>query len=57
MDLPVVAERALRRSVTAALVTERETVEYDPYLAGREVDQVRGIATPDGETVETTPAP
>jgi len=53
MDLSVVAERALRRSVAAALVTDRKTVEYDPYLAGREVDQVRGLATtPAGETLE-----
>ncbi|MET7279897.1 hypothetical protein ABZS29_16795 [Kribbella sp. NPDC005582] len=53
MDLSVVAERAVRRSVAAALVTDRKTVEYDPYLAGRKVDQVRGLATkPAGETLE-----
>jgi hypothetical protein len=39
-------------AVTSATVTSRTTVDYDPYLAGRFVERVRGLATtPDGDSL------
>jgi hypothetical protein len=46
----VAAETLHGCAVTSATVTSRTLVDYDPYLAGRVVERVSGLATtPDGD--------
>jgi hypothetical protein len=53
---PLVVARALAGpSVVAAEVIELIPIAYDPYLAGREVERVRGVATTvDARAIEWT---
>jgi hypothetical protein len=46
VDAIEVAQAALGRPLRSAAVTEREPVTYDPFLAGREVVRVVGVAEP-----------
>lgn len=50
VDLAAVAGRVLERDVVSASVTERAPVAYDPYVHGRVVERVAGVAElPNGE--------
>ncbi len=46
IDPAAAAARALGRPVRSASVDERSPIVYDPYLAGRAVDRIRGFAEP-----------
>jgi hypothetical protein len=44
IDVAVVAERVVGAEVLSAEIDGRRVVEYDPFLAGRDVERVTGVA-------------
>ena len=53
MDIRRAAEAALGRSVQTASIVSRTPISYDPYLPGRHVDRIVGVAeTHDGMPTE-----
>src|SRR5687768_4408253 len=53
MDIRRAAEAALGRSVRTASIVSRTPISYDPYLPGRHVDRIVGVAeTDDGMPTE-----